>query len=144
MPLLGLDPIKPFKQKSSEPMGLGIDRTPKNYVGGKQARPDGANSMSVVSPTGQLVGEVGLGNRKDIRNAVEAAASAAPAFLCRADANLEEESDRSFPGDVPCHLECWRPRWAPADHPQIRALSSRLNDEEWQPADHRASAAEVD
>jgi aldehyde dehydrogenase (NAD+) len=71
-----LSTIKPVKMKSSEPLLSGIDRTPKNYVGGKQARPDGANSLSVISPTGQLVGEVGHGNRKDIRNAVEAAAKA--------------------------------------------------------------------
>ena len=52
----------------------GIDRTPKNYVGGKQARPDGSSVMPVISPAWKLVGEVGRGNRKDIRNAVEAAA----------------------------------------------------------------------
>ena len=51
-----------------------INKTPKNYVGGKQARPDGGSVMPVISPKGQLVGEVGRGNRKDIRNAVEAAA----------------------------------------------------------------------
>lgn len=68
--------VKPTKSKSVTPMDTGIDRTPKNYVGGKQARPDGANSLDVISPNGQLIGEVGLGNRKDIRNAVEAAANA--------------------------------------------------------------------
>src|SRR5690606_27471543 len=46
-------------------------------VGGKQARPDGGYSRPVVSPSGALVGEVGEGNRKDIRNAVEAARKAA-------------------------------------------------------------------
>ena len=50
----------------------GIDRTAKMYIGGKQARPDGGYSMAVYSPQGS-VGQVGLGNRKDIRNAVEAA-----------------------------------------------------------------------
>jgi len=54
-----------------------IDRTAKNYVGGKQARPDSGYSMPVTDPKGRLVGEVGLGNRKDIRNAVEAAHKAA-------------------------------------------------------------------
>ena len=54
-----------------------IDRTVKLYIGGKQARPDSGYSMEVRSPNGQLLGEAGLGNRKDIRNAVEAARKAA-------------------------------------------------------------------
>jgi aldehyde dehydrogenase (NAD+) len=53
-----------------------IDRTVKLYIGGKQARPDSGYSMDVRSKNGQLLGEVGLGNRKDIRNAVEAARKA--------------------------------------------------------------------
>ena len=53
-----------------------IDRTPKNYIGGKQARPDSGYSRPVYGPNGQLIGEVGDGNRKDIRNAVEAARAA--------------------------------------------------------------------
>ena len=53
-----------------------IDRTAKLYIGGKQARPDGAYSLSVLSPAGELIGHVGEGNRKDIRNAVEAARKA--------------------------------------------------------------------
>ena len=53
-----------------------IDRTAKLFIGGKQARPDGNYSRPVVSPKGKLVGEVGEGNRKDIRNAVAAARGA--------------------------------------------------------------------
>jgi aldehyde dehydrogenase (NAD+) len=53
-----------------------IDRTPKLYIGGKQARPDSGYSILVPGPDGQAVGEVGDGNRKDIRNAVEAAHAA--------------------------------------------------------------------
>lgn len=68
-----LKALEPMQQTVFEPIA-GIDRTPKNYVGGKQARPDGSSVMPVVSPSGKLVGEVGRGNRKDIRNAVEAAA----------------------------------------------------------------------
>ena len=56
--------------------GAEIDRTVKLYIGGKQARPDSGYSMEVRSANGQLLGEVGLGNRKDIRNAVEAARKA--------------------------------------------------------------------
>jgi aldehyde dehydrogenase (NAD+) len=53
-----------------------IDRTPKLYIGGKQARPDSGYSRLVYASDGALLGEVGDGNRKDIRNAVEAAHSA--------------------------------------------------------------------
>src|SRR5579863_3995235 len=68
-------------ESSDEPelatSGIDIDRTVKLYIGGKQARPDSGYSMEVRSANGQLLGEVGLGNRKDIRNAVEAARKAA-------------------------------------------------------------------
>src|ERR1022692_368157 len=55
----------------------GIDRTVKLYIGGKQARPDSGYSMEVRAAGGRLLGEAPLGNRKDIRNAVEAARKAA-------------------------------------------------------------------
>jgi aldehyde dehydrogenase (NAD+) len=53
-----------------------IDRTPKLFIGGKQARPDGAYTRRILSPSGVQVGEAPEGNRKDIRNAVEAAHAA--------------------------------------------------------------------
>jgi aldehyde dehydrogenase (NAD+) len=53
-----------------------IDRTAKLFIGGKQARPDGNYSRPILSPKGKVVGEVGEGNRKDIRNAVVAAHAA--------------------------------------------------------------------
>ena len=53
-----------------------IDRTVKLYIGGKQTRPDSGYSMEVRSADGRLLGEASLGNRKDIRNAVEAARKA--------------------------------------------------------------------
>ena len=53
-----------------------LDRTAKLFIGGKQVRPDGNFSRPVFSPDGQRLGEVGEGNRKDIRNAVEAARKA--------------------------------------------------------------------
>ncbi len=53
-----------------------IDRTPKFFVGGKQVRPDGGYSIAVRGPDGHMVGEVGDGNRKDLRNAVSAALAA--------------------------------------------------------------------
>ena len=53
-----------------------LDRTAKLYIGGKQARPDGGYSRNVYSKKGALLGQSSLANRKDIRNAVEAAAAA--------------------------------------------------------------------
>jgi aldehyde dehydrogenase (NAD+) len=53
-----------------------IDRTVKLYIGGKQARPDSGYSMEVRGADGRILGEAPLGNRKDIRNAVEAARKA--------------------------------------------------------------------
>ncbi len=76
--------LKPFVAatakagKSANPLDDegGIDQTAKMYIGGKQARPDSGYSRPVHGPNGALVGEVGDGNRKDIRNAVEAARAA--------------------------------------------------------------------
>jgi aldehyde dehydrogenase (NAD+) len=56
--------------------GPNIDRTVKQYIGGKQARPDSGYSFPVYGCDGELLGEAPLGNRKDIRNAVEAARNA--------------------------------------------------------------------
>ncbi len=69
-------PYPGFVEGGVQVAGGGIDRTPKLYIGGKQARPDGAYSRAIVGAGGKLVGEVGDGNRKDIRDAVEAARKA--------------------------------------------------------------------
>ncbi|HEU5209915.1 MAG TPA: aldehyde dehydrogenase family protein [Longimicrobiales bacterium] len=53
-----------------------IDRTPKLYIGGRQARPDQGYSLAVRGADGAVIGDVAHGNRKDIRNAVEAAHAA--------------------------------------------------------------------
>ena len=54
----------------------GIDQTAKMYIGGKQARPDGGDSVAVATSKGAYAGLVSAGNYKDIRNAVEAATKA--------------------------------------------------------------------
>jgi aldehyde dehydrogenase (NAD+) len=69
------DPERDSTDSAVEPPA--IDRTVKLYIGGKQARPDSGYSMEVRAPDGRLLGEASLGNRKDIRNAVEAARKAA-------------------------------------------------------------------
>jgi aldehyde dehydrogenase (NAD+) len=70
--------VLPFRREGEgEGEGRGpvppLDRTAKLYIGGKQVRPDGGYSLPVTASDGTRIGEVGLGNRKDIRNAVEAA-----------------------------------------------------------------------
>ncbi len=54
-----------------------IDRTYKLFIGGAQVRPDQGYSRKILAPSGALLAEVADGNRKDIRNAVEAAHAAA-------------------------------------------------------------------
>ncbi|MGV3490613.1 MAG: aldehyde dehydrogenase family protein [Devosia sp.] len=71
----GVIPAKAGTQSPNPLDSAGIDQTAKMYIGGKQARPDSGYSRPVHGPAG-LVGEVGDGNRKDIRNAVEAARAA--------------------------------------------------------------------
>jgi aldehyde dehydrogenase (NAD+) len=64
------------KDHSEDSKAPAIDHTVKLYIGGKQARPDSGYSMEVRGAGGALLGEAPLGNRKDIRNAVEAASKA--------------------------------------------------------------------
>ena len=70
-----LAPAQPVPEPAKAEV-QGLDRTAKLYIGGKQARPDGGYSRAIWSRKGGLLGHVGLGNRKDIRNAVEAAHAA--------------------------------------------------------------------
>jgi aldehyde dehydrogenase (NAD+) len=58
---------------AGDPSPFEIDRTAKLYVGGKQARPDSGYSRAIMGANGEFLADVGEGNRKDIRNAVEAA-----------------------------------------------------------------------
>jgi len=72
-----IDEPEGFDEERSEQFETVIDRTVKMYIGGKQARPDSGYSYPVYGADGTLVGEAPLGNRKDIRNAVEAARNVA-------------------------------------------------------------------
>ena len=62
--------------EGSDGPGEGIDRTPKLYISGKQARPDGGYSQNIYDKKGALFGQAPIANRKDVRNAVEAAQAA--------------------------------------------------------------------
>ena len=51
------------------------------YYGGGQKRPDAPYARPIRGHKGEVIGHVGEGNRKDVRNAVEAAHKAAPGYL---------------------------------------------------------------
>ncbi|MFZ5963094.1 aldehyde dehydrogenase family protein [Thalassococcus sp. BH17M4-6] len=69
-----LQPVKPFSGDTAEAQP--VDRTAKLYIGGKQARPDGGYARNIFDRSGKLIGQAPIANRKDIRNAVEAARGA--------------------------------------------------------------------
>ena len=72
-----LSPVKNVRsKKTNSNKNQSIDRTLKFYIGGKQVRPDGGHSIETFNANGTLAAVVGSGNRKDIRNAVNAAVKA--------------------------------------------------------------------
>jgi aldehyde dehydrogenase (NAD+) len=71
-----IKPATVSAQPVEQPDGDAIDRTAKLFIGGKQVRPDGNYSIAIATAKGKLAGEVGLGSRKDIRDAVSAARAA--------------------------------------------------------------------
>ncbi|WP_424976291.1 aldehyde dehydrogenase family protein [Dinoroseobacter sp. S124A] len=77
-PVGAAKPLKPVAAVPAPqtPKAEGLDRTAKMYIGGKQARPDSGYSRAIWSTKGALLGHAPEGNRKDIRNAVEAATGA--------------------------------------------------------------------
>ncbi len=66
---LAAEPTPPSASES-------IDRTRKLWIGGKQKRPDGGDSLTVRDRSGAPLTEAPRGNRKDVRDAVEAARKA--------------------------------------------------------------------
>ena len=75
-----LDYMRPVPAKS-KPLALklgaasapsNIDTTRKFFIGGKQARPDSGYSRAITAANGAIIDHVGVGSRKDLRNAVEA------------------------------------------------------------------------
>ena len=60
-----------------------VDRTYKLFYGGAQKRPDGNYSRVVLSADGAPLAQVAESNRKDVRNAVEAAQKGQPGWAKR-------------------------------------------------------------
>lgn len=69
-----LKTVAAFAGDTAEPQP--VDRTAKLYIGGKQARPDGGYARNIFDKSGKLIGQAPIANRKDVRNAVEAARAA--------------------------------------------------------------------
>jgi len=85
-----LEEPEDYAPTGSLPLASGtpsIDRTYKLFIGGKQCRPDATYMRTIKDPNGKVLGQVAEGNRKDIRNAVEAAHAAAPGWGKRAGHN---------------------------------------------------------
>jgi len=78
VPVSGIQPAKGrgSSRKAKPAVTPFMDRTHKFYIGGKQARPDSGYSQEIYNADGSCAGEVGKGNRKDVRNAVESARAA--------------------------------------------------------------------
>ena len=77
-----------------------VDRTYKLHIGGKQVRPDAPYVRAVVDGQGRTIGQVPEGNRKDLRNAVEACHAAFPGWSQRAAHN------RAQIVYYMCHMPC--------------------------------------
>ncbi|MFC7338230.1 aldehyde dehydrogenase family protein [Haloferula chungangensis] len=68
-------------------MPLPITKTPKCYVGGKFIRSESARTYELHSSKGEFLAHIPLCSRKDLRNAVEAAASAGAGWAKRSPYN---------------------------------------------------------
>jgi len=68
-------------------MTLKITKTPKCYVGGAFIRSESGRVAALHDPAGAFVANIPLCTRKDLRNAVEAAAKAGPAWAKRTPYN---------------------------------------------------------
>jgi len=70
--------------------GEQVDRTYKLYYGGAQKRPDANYSRVIRNVEGHVMAQVGEANRKDVRNAVEVAAKAQPAWAKKSPFNRQQ------------------------------------------------------
>ena len=69
------------------PVRLPVTKTPKVYIGGAFVRSESARTFKVSAADGTFFGNIPQCTRKDLRNAVEAAAKAGPAWARRSHYN---------------------------------------------------------
>jgi aldehyde dehydrogenase (NAD+) len=67
------EPADYSTKKTTPNRAASINRTYKNYVGGKQSRPDGGYTKQISDSSNAAAYDIPISNRKDLRNAVEAA-----------------------------------------------------------------------
>ena len=91
-------------QDSNSKFQSEIDRTPRFLIGGKLVRPDEQKSFEILSAKGELLGVVGDANRKDVRNAVEAARNAFPTWFDQS-AHLRAQILYFFAENLAMHSE---------------------------------------
>lgn len=68
-------------------MPLAIPKTPKCYVGGAFIRSESGRVYEMKDASGEFIAHIPLCSRKDLRNAVEAAAKAGPGWVKRSPYN---------------------------------------------------------
>ncbi len=66
---------------------LPVTKTPKCYVGGAFIRSESNRTYEIMDSKGEFFGNIPLCTRKDVRNAVEAAAKAGPGWAARSGYN---------------------------------------------------------
>ncbi len=73
---------------SAKPTGrLPVTKTPKVYIGGAFVRSESARTFKVIAADGAFFANIPQCTRKDLRNAVEAAAKAGPGWARRTPYN---------------------------------------------------------
>ncbi len=93
---------------------LPITKTPKVYVGGAFIRSESARTFPLKDASGAFFANIPQCTRKDLRNAVEAAAKAGPGWAKRTPYNRGQivyrlgEMIEARKGDMADALECGR------------------------------------
>ena len=82
-PIPSLKPRFLKTDPSIDPMRLPITKTPKCYVGGAFIRSESGRVQPLNDASGNFFANIPLCTRKDLRNAVEAAAKAGPGWAAR-------------------------------------------------------------
>jgi aldehyde dehydrogenase (NAD+) len=109
-----------------------VVKTPKVYVGGAFIRSESGRTFPVYDSGGQFVANVPQCTRKDLRNAVEAAAKAAPGWVRRTPYNRGQiiyrlaEMLESRADEMTSSLRQFLPAWTSAAEREVGEAVDRL------------------
>ena len=109
-----------------------VIKTPKVYVGGAFIRSESGRTLPVYDSGGQFVANVPQCTRKDLRNAVEAAAKAGPAWSARTPYNRGQiiyrlaEMLESRADEMTGVLRQFAPAWTSAAEREVGETVDRL------------------